>query len=128
MSVFLMGCYDSNRDVWLTVTKVTFIILSTDFSQSTKYIFVKIESQVHTGHDDATLAGLQTSLDMVKIGKDPNLLPKWLRANKVMIPDFVARDPKVRAMFESCIREFSERVQRHGRVRFPGRLNKNEIL
>lgn len=32
---------------------------------------------------------------MVKIGKDPNLVPKWLQANKPMIPDFVAKDPKV---------------------------------
>ncbi|CAB0018016.1 unnamed protein product [Nesidiocoris tenuis] len=37
MSVFLMGCYDEDRDVWCTVTKV------------------------HTGHDDSTLARLQVS-------------------------------------------------------------------
>lgn len=51
--------------------------------------------QVHTGHDDATLAMLQDQLDMIKIGKDPSKVPSWLRANKPMIPDFVARDPKV---------------------------------
>lgn len=50
---------------------------------------------MHTGHDDATLAMLQDQLDMVKIGKDPSKVPSWLRANKPMIPDFVARDPKV---------------------------------
>lgn len=51
--------------------------------------------QVHTGHDDATLAALQNELDMVKIGKDVDKLPSWLHANKPMVPDFVARDPKV---------------------------------
>ncbi|XP_011866733.1 PREDICTED: DNA ligase 3 isoform X2 [Vollenhovia emeryi] len=70
MSVFLMGCYDEKRDKWLTVTKV------------------------HTGHDDATLAALQDQLDMVKIGKDTEKLPSWLLAEKPMVPDFVARDPK----------------------------------
>lgn len=35
MSVFLMGCYDPNRRIWCTVTKV------------------------HTGHDDKTLERLQ---------------------------------------------------------------------
>lgn len=53
--------------------------------------------QVHTGHDDATLAMLQDELDMIKIGKDPAKVPLWLRANKPMIPDFVAKDPKVLA-------------------------------
>lgn len=71
MSIFLMGCYDEDQDKWLTVTKV------------------------HGGHDDATLATLQDQLDMIKIGKDQNLVPAWLKANKPMIPDFIARDPKV---------------------------------
>lgn len=71
MSVFLMGCYDEDRDMWVTVTKV------------------------HTGHDDDTLAKLQDQLDMIKISKDQNLVPSWLLANKPMIPDFVAKDPKV---------------------------------
>lgn len=51
--------------------------------------------QVHTGHDDATLVLLQDELDMVKISKDPTKVPSWLRVNKPMIPDFVAKDPKV---------------------------------
>lgn len=50
---------------------------------------------MHTGHDDATLTMLQDELDMVKISKDPSKVPAWLLANKPMIPDFVARDPKV---------------------------------
>ncbi|XP_012282561.1 DNA ligase 3 isoform X2 [Orussus abietinus] len=83
MSVFLMGCYDTDKDIWLTVTKV------------------------HTGHDDATLKSLQDQLDMVKISKDPNLVPKWLRANKPMVPDFVARDPKKQPVWEITGAEFT---------------------
>ena len=43
MSIFLMGCYDPSSRKWCTVTKCA------------------------GGHDDATLARLQTELDMVKI-------------------------------------------------------------
>ncbi|MGH0138845.1 UNVERIFIED_CONTAM: hypothetical protein FKN15_029102 [Acipenser sinensis] len=43
MSVFLMGCYDPASQMWCTVTKCA------------------------GGHDDATLARLQSELDMVKI-------------------------------------------------------------
>lgn len=45
MSIFLMGCYDPKSEKWCTVTKCS------------------------GGHDDATLARLQTELDMVKISK-----------------------------------------------------------
>ncbi|XP_076647437.1 DNA ligase 3 isoform X2 [Halictus rubicundus] len=83
MSVFLMGCYDEEHRQWVTVTKV------------------------HTGHDDATLARLQDELDMIKIGKDPNKLPSWLRANKPMVPDFVARDPKKQPVWEITGAEFT---------------------
>ncbi|KAK2581838.1 hypothetical protein KPH14_002304 [Odynerus spinipes] len=84
MSIFLMGCYDPKTDKWLTVTKV------------------------HTGHDDATLEALQKELDMVKIGRDPNKVPSWLRANKPMIPDFVARDPKKQPVWEITGAEFTD--------------------
>lgn len=85
MSVFLMGCYDADRDCWVTVTKV------------------------HSGHDDATLKKLQNELDMVKIGKDTNLVPSWLRVNKPMVPDFIAKDPKVyvHMQYRRNDREFS---------------------
>ncbi|XP_053981861.1 DNA ligase 3 [Hylaeus volcanicus] len=83
MSVFLMGCYDEDRQVWVTVTKV------------------------HTGHDDATLTVLQDELDMVKISKDPNKVPSWLRVNKPMIPDFVAKDPKKQPVWEITGAEFT---------------------
>ena len=45
MSVFLMGTYDHSSDVFKTVAKCG------------------------NGHDDATIARLQTELDMVKISK-----------------------------------------------------------
>ncbi|XP_070172675.1 DNA ligase 3 isoform X2 [Polyergus mexicanus] len=83
LSIFLMGCYDEERDKWLTVTKV------------------------HTGHDDTTLAELQDQLDMVKIGKDVEKLPSWLHANKPMVPDFVARDPKKQPVWEITGAEFT---------------------
>jgi hypothetical protein len=38
---------------------------------------------------------LQEELDMIKISKDASKLPDWLLCTKTMIPDFVARDPKV---------------------------------
>lgn len=77
-SIFLMGCYDEDNDIWLTVTKV------------------------HSGHDDDTLAKLQDQLkDMIKISKDPYLLPKWIKANNRMIPDFIAKDPKVIFIFKN---------------------------
>ncbi|NWS50903.1 DNLI3 ligase, partial [Probosciger aterrimus] len=71
MSIFLMGCYDPKSEKWCTVTKCS------------------------GGHDDATLARLQTELDMVKISKDPSKIPRWLKINKIYYPDFIVPDPKV---------------------------------
>ncbi|NXD11624.1 DNLI3 ligase, partial [Nothocercus nigrocapillus] len=71
MSIFLMGCYDPKSEKWCTVTKCA------------------------GGHDDATLARLQTELDMVKISKDPSKIPSWLKINKIYYPDFIVPDPKV---------------------------------
>ena len=53
MSIFLMGCYDPSSQKWCTVTKCA------------------------GGHDDATLARLQTELDMVKISKVRGGLGPW---------------------------------------------------
>ncbi|XP_046819476.1 DNA ligase 3 isoform X1 [Vespa crabro] len=84
MSIFLMGCYDPDTDKWLTVTKV------------------------HSGHDDAMLETLQNKLDMIKIGKDPAKVPKWLRVNKPMVPDFIAKDPKKQPVWEITGAEFTD--------------------
>jgi len=32
---------------------------------------------------------------MIKISRDPEKVPEWLKCTKTMIPDFVAEDPKV---------------------------------
>nr|XP_022903806.1 DNA ligase 3 isoform X1 [Onthophagus taurus] len=84
MSIFLMGCYDPNRDYFCTVTKV------------------------HTGHDDKTLERLQNELDMIKISGDINKIPKWLRCTKTMIPDLVAKDPKNQPVWEITGAEFTQ--------------------
>ncbi|RXM99894.1 DNA ligase 3 [Acipenser ruthenus] len=84
MSVFLMGCYDPASQMWCTVTKCA------------------------GGHDDATLARLQSELDMVKISKEPSKIPGWLKINKNYYPDFVARDPKKAAVWEITGAEFSK--------------------
>ncbi|XP_045767687.1 DNA ligase 3 [Maniola jurtina] len=78
MSVFLMGCLDTRRNYWVTVTKV------------------------HTGHDDSTLERLQKELGplMVKISQDYTKIPPWLDCNKGMVPDFVAKDPKKQPVWE----------------------------
>ncbi|CAH2040671.1 unnamed protein product, partial [Iphiclides podalirius] len=78
MSVFLMGCLDTNRNCWVTVTKV------------------------HTGHDDSTLERLQKELAplMVKISQEFTKLPHWLDCNKGMVPDFIAKDPKNQPVWE----------------------------
>ncbi|XP_049862584.1 DNA ligase 3 isoform X3 [Schistocerca gregaria] len=85
MSVFLMGCYDTYRDKWCTVTKV------------------------HTGHDDKTLERLQDELgpQVTKISKEASRVPSWLNCTKTMIPDFVAKDPKSMPVWEITGAEFT---------------------
>ncbi|XP_060059943.1 DNA ligase 3 isoform X2 [Erinaceus europaeus] len=98
MSIFLMGCYDPGSQKWCTVTKCS------------------------GGHDDATLARLQKELEMVKISKDPNKIPTWLRINKIYYPDFIVPDPKKAAVWEITGAEFS-RSEAHTAdgisIRFP---------
>ncbi|XP_039576316.1 DNA ligase 3 isoform X1 [Passer montanus] len=84
MSIFLMGCYDPKTEKWCTVTKCS------------------------GGHDDATLARLQTELDMVKISKDPSKIPRWLKINKIYYPDFIVPDPKKAPVWEITGAEFSK--------------------
>ncbi|XP_063390729.1 DNA ligase 3 [Cydia fagiglandana] len=86
MSVFLMGCLDTRRNKWVTVTKV------------------------HTGHDDSTLERLQKELGplMLKISQDGNKIPSWLDCNKGLIPDFVAKDPKEQPVWEITGTEFTK--------------------
>ena len=71
--MFLMGCYDNNRDRWVTVTKC------------------------HCGFDDKTLDKLQKPLEanMEKISQDKTKIPDWLHMNKAITPDYVTVNPKV---------------------------------
>ncbi|KAG9341438.1 hypothetical protein JZ751_019247 [Albula glossodonta] len=84
MSSFLMGCYDPDSKKWCTVTKCS------------------------GGYDDATLARLQTELDVVKISKDPSKIPSWLKIVKNYYPDFIIRDPKEAPVWEITGAEFSK--------------------
>lgn len=103
MSIYLMGCYDEKKKQFCTVTKV------------------------HNGLDDETLERLQNELDMVKISREPSKVPDWLNCSKVMIPDFVARDPKAQPIWEITGAEFSKQYDVHTAdgisIRFP-RLTK----
>ncbi|XP_065200723.1 DNA ligase 3 isoform X2 [Planococcus citri] len=82
MSIFLMGCFNEDDEKFKSVTKVH-------------------------GHDDETLKALQ-SLDMVKISRDVNKVPRWLDVTKTMIPDFVAKDPKKMPVWEIVGHEFTK--------------------
>ncbi|KAG9492607.1 hypothetical protein GDO78_000878 [Eleutherodactylus coqui] len=84
MSIFLMGCYDTDTRKWCTVSKCS------------------------SGYDDATLARLQKELDMVKISKDPTKIPSWLKINKNYYPDFIIRDPEKAPIWEITGAEFSK--------------------
>ncbi|XP_061196299.1 DNA ligase 3-like [Saccostrea echinata] len=84
MSTFLFGVHDPSSGKWCTVTKC------------------------HIGLDDKTLEELQTSLDMVKISKNPDKVPDWLNIKKQLVPDFVARDPKKSPVWEISGAEFSK--------------------
>lgn len=84
MSVFLMGCFDPEKKKYCTVCKV------------------------HTGHDDKTLERLQTQLEMIKISGDRTRVPSWLICTKSMIPDFIAKDPKLQPVWEITGAEFTQ--------------------
>ncbi|XP_076802197.1 DNA ligase 3-like [Clavelina lepadiformis] len=84
MSVFLMGVYDDKQKRWCTVTKVG------------------------NGHDDKTLEKINKQLKVVKIGKDYNKVPKWLKVNKIHVPDLVVDDPKTSPVWEIVGTEFTK--------------------
>ncbi|NP_001082183.1 ligase III, DNA, ATP-dependent L homeolog [Xenopus laevis] len=84
MSIFLMGCYDPEGQLWCTVTKCS------------------------SGYDDATLQRLQKELNMVKISKDPSKIPSWLKINKNYFPDFIIQDPKKAPIWEITGAEYSK--------------------
>lgn len=86
MSIFLMGCFHTEHNIWYTVTKV------------------------HTGHTDSSLARVQNELmpNMHKISKDANKLPKWIVCHNSLVPDFIAIDPKKQPVWEITGTEFTK--------------------
>ncbi|KAH8037161.1 hypothetical protein HPB51_008843 [Rhipicephalus microplus] len=98
MSIFLMGCWNPATGRWCTVTKV------------------------HGGHDDKTLERLQTELEMKKISRQMERVPAWLDVEKVLVPDFVAKDPDLTQVWEIAGAEFT-RAEVHTAdgisIRFP---------
>lgn len=98
MSIFLMGCWNPATGRWCTVTKV------------------------HGGHDDKTLERLQTELEMKKISRQMERVPAWLDVEKVLVPDFVAKDPDTTQVWEIAGAEFT-RAEVHTAdgisIRFP---------
>ena len=83
-SIFLMGSLNEKTNTWLTVTKVG------------------------NGFDDKTLDKLQKSIDMVETKKNINNVPKWLKVDSSLIPDFVVKDPKKSPVWEITGAEFSK--------------------
>ncbi|AIU41289.1 dna ligase [Sucra jujuba nucleopolyhedrovirus] len=100
LSTFLMGCLDTNRNVWTTVTKV------------------------HTGHTDDELKRCNALLLplMIKIERDESP-PAWLDCHRTMIPDMIATHPKLMPVWEVTGAEFTKTSNVHTAngisIRFP---------
>lgn len=91
-SVFLMGVYDEENQMFKTVCKVFSKDLEKNHREKKKHvslIFVKVGN----GFSDQEIADLQTSLEVVKIAKNPEKCPNWLDCKKQLLPDFVVKDP-----------------------------------
>jgi DNA ligase 3 len=54
--------------------------------------------------------GLQDEMKrkMEKVERDPSRVPSWLRINRVHVPDYIAKDPKVMPVFEVVGSEFTD--------------------
>lgn len=69
-SIFLMGCYDESKRIWKTVTKV------------------------HSGLDDRQMDLMHTRLEPLMEKCDSNSkIPDWIKMNRTMIPNALAKDP-----------------------------------
>ncbi|XP_061386573.1 DNA ligase 3-like [Musca vetustissima] len=84
LSIFLMGCYDERDHLWKTVTKV------------------------HTGLDDQTRLEMHDHLMKLMERSDPKHLPTWFLCNKPLVPDFIAKDPKVMPVWEITGAEYTK--------------------
>ncbi|XP_013101415.2 DNA ligase 3 [Stomoxys calcitrans] len=84
LSIFLMGCYDHRDHLWKTVTKV------------------------HTGLDDNTRLEMHDHLMKLMERSDARHLPSWFLCNKPLVPDFIAKDPKVMPVWEITGAEYTK--------------------
>lgn len=79
-----MCTFDTHKKVWKTVTKA------------------------HSGLDDSTIEHLQIELKPLMQKCDGKNLPKWLKCNSAMIPDFIARNPDAMPVWEIAGAEFTK--------------------
>lgn len=84
LSIFLMGCYDERDHLWKTVTKV------------------------HTGLDDQTRLEMHDHLMKLMERSDAKHLPTWFLCNKPLVPDFIAKDPKLMPVWEITGAEYTK--------------------
>lgn len=83
-SIFLMGCYDEDKNMWKTVTKV------------------------HSGLDDQEMETMHKKLCKLMEKCDKNTkFPHWLHLNHQMIPNAIAKDPFKMPVFEITGAEFT---------------------
>uniref|UniRef100_A0A6B2KYW2 DNA ligase n=1 Tax=Arcella intermedia TaxID=1963864 RepID=A0A6B2KYW2_9EUKA len=83
MSIFLMGVYDEKEDRFKTVCKVG------------------------NGFTDKTIQELQTAFPVVKIEKNEAKCPSWLSCKKMLLPDFVVKNPRETPIWEIKGAEFT---------------------
>eukprot|EP01064_Diplonema_japonicum_P004005 TRINITY_DN12650_c0_g1_i3.p1 TRINITY_DN12650_c0_g1~~TRINITY_DN12650_c0_g1_i3.p1 ORF type:complete len:717 (+),score=173.41 TRINITY_DN12650_c0_g1_i3:207-2357(+) len=84
LSVFLMGCYDPETQLWKTICKVG------------------------NGHDDATIKRLNKELRPTMQPGDKASTPAWLDIHSHNVPDFIVSDPKEAPVWEVIGAEFTK--------------------
>ena len=63
---------------------------------------------MHSGLDDATIDKLQNELKPLMQKCDGKNLPKWLKCNTSMVPDYIARIPENMPVWEIAGAEFTK--------------------
>lgn len=79
-----MCTFDTEIKIWKTVTKA------------------------HSGLDDDTIDKLQRELKPLMEKSDGKNIPKWLKCNTSMIPDYIAKNPDIMPVWEITGAEFSK--------------------
>jgi DNA ligase-3 len=84
-SIFLVGCYDGSNNVWKTVTKV------------------------HSGLTDAEVERMHKRIrPLVEDWNVNKKLPPWVRIDRSLIPNVLAKDPFQMPVLEVMAAEFTE--------------------